>query len=108
MSSAASASSRAMAAISRSAWSRQSLFCDDGLPHHIPQRLLTIVHAPFDRVAALVESSDILRRLWFGKGWVQLIVIDPETARARRWREDGCRLQRRLEPYRYRLLKQEI
>ena len=41
------------------------------------------------RVAAPVESSDILRRL-FGKGWVQLIVIDPETARARRWREDGA------------------
>lgn len=68
---------------------RQSLFCDDGLPHHIPQRLLTVVQAPFDRVAALVESSDILRRL-FGKGWVQLIVIEPETARARRWREDGA------------------
>lgn len=68
---------------------RQSLFRDDGLPHHVPQRLLAIVHAPFDRVAALVETNDILRRL-FGKGWVQLIAIDPETARARRWREDGA------------------
>ncbi len=65
---------------------RQSLFKDDGTPFHVPQRLLAIVHAPTDRVARVVEANDILGRL-FGNGWVQLVVIDPETGRASRWRE---------------------
>lgn len=66
---------------------RQSLFTDDGAPFHVPQRLLTVVHAPRERVAALIESSDILTRL-FGNGWVTLVVIDPATGEARRWRRD--------------------
>lgn len=66
---------------------RQSLFTDDGTPFHVPQRLLTVVLAPFDRVERVVESNDILRRL-FGKGWVTLVVIDPHTGEALRWRRD--------------------
>lgn len=66
---------------------RQSLFNDAGEPYHLPQRLLTIVLAPLDRVETVVESNDILRRL-FGKGWVQLVVIDPKTGKALRWQED--------------------
>lgn len=66
---------------------RQSLFADDGTPFHVPQRLLTVVHAPFERVARVVEASDILQRL-FGNGWVTLVAIDPGTGRARRWRPD--------------------
>lgn len=66
---------------------RQSLFTDDGTPYHVPQRLLTVVLAPFDRVEKVVESNDILGRL-FGKGWVTLVVIDPHTGRALRWRRD--------------------
>lgn len=66
---------------------RQSLFTDDGTPFHIPQRLLTVVYAPLARVEAVVESHAILARL-FGKGWVQLVVIDPLTGRALRWRRD--------------------
>ena len=66
---------------------RQSLFTDDGTPFHVPQRLLTCVLAPFDRVAQVVESNDILGRL-FGNGWVTLVVIDPHTGRAMRWRRD--------------------
>ena len=67
---------------------RQSLFDDDGTPYHVPQRLVTVVVAPFARVAAAVESQDILRRL-FGNGWVHLIVIDPESGQARRWAHDA-------------------
>lgn len=66
---------------------RQSLFADDGTPFHLPQRLLTVVLAPFDRVRQVVESNDILGRL-FGKGWVTLVVIDPHTGDALRWRCD--------------------
>jgi hypothetical protein len=65
---------------------RQSLFADDGSPFHIPQRLLAVIVAPPERVAAIVEANDILDRL-FGNGWVQLVVIDPATGRAHRWRE---------------------
>ena len=66
---------------------RQSLFTDDGTPFHVPQRLLTVVLAPFGAVGRVVESHAILQRL-FGNGWVTLVVIDPETGRARRWRPD--------------------
>ena len=67
---------------------RQSLQHDDGSPYHVPQRLLTIVLAPSAQVEAVVAGSDILARL-FGKGWVHLVVIDPQTGQARRWRRDG-------------------
>ena len=68
---------------------RQSLFRDDGLPFHVPQRLLTVVLAPLARVEAVVAANDILARL-FGKGWVHLVVVDPETGLARRWRRDDA------------------
>ena len=68
---------------------RQSLFDDDGTPYHIPQRLLTVVLAPFERVEAIVTANDLLARL-FGNGWVTLVVIDPETGRALRWRRDDA------------------
>ncbi|MDE2410300.1 MAG: DUF2309 family protein [Sphingomonadales bacterium] len=67
---------------------RQSLFADDGTPFHVPQRLLAIVQAPRERVEAVVTAHDILGRL-IGNGWVNLVVIDPETGRACRWRRDG-------------------
>ena len=66
---------------------RQSLFDDAGDPFHVPQRLLTVVLAPLLRVQAVVEASDILRRL-FCNGWVQLVVVDPETGKCSRWRTD--------------------
>lgn len=68
---------------------RQSLFTDDGTPFHVPQRLLTIVLAPFELVERVVESNDILGRL-FGNGWVTLVVIDPSTGKALRWRRDDA------------------
>jgi uncharacterized protein YbcC (UPF0753/DUF2309 family) len=68
---------------------RQSLFNDDGVPFHIPQRLLTIVHAPFARVEQVVLANPILTRL-FGKGWVRLVVIDPTSGKARAWCADAA------------------
>jgi uncharacterized protein YbcC (UPF0753/DUF2309 family) len=67
---------------------RQSLFADDGQPFHVPQRLLTVVLAPPERVEAVIAANDILQRL-FGNGWVQLVVIDPATGKAARWRADS-------------------
>ena len=66
----------------------QSLFHDDGTPAHVPQRLLTIVYAPFALVEQVISTQAVLRRL-FGNGWVQLVVIDPDSGQARRWRSDG-------------------
>jgi uncharacterized protein YbcC (UPF0753/DUF2309 family) len=66
---------------------RQSLFADDGQPFHTPQRLLTVVLAPLEHVETIVEANDILGQL-FGNGWVQLVVIDPSTGKALRWRGD--------------------
>lgn len=68
---------------------RQSLFADDGTPFHVPQRLLTVVVAPPDRVQAIVESNDLLGRL-FDNGWVQLVVIDPLSGKARKWRSPAA------------------
>lgn len=68
---------------------RQSLFEDDGRPFHVPQRLLTIVVAPPGRVQTIVESNDLLSRL-FDNGWVQLVVIDPQSGEARKWRSPGA------------------
>lgn len=69
---------------------RQSLFGDEpgAMPWHVPQRLLTIVHAPFDRVDAVVRANPVLMRL-FGKGWVRLVAIDPATGKALRWADDS-------------------
>ena len=67
---------------------RQSIFTDDGTPYHVPQRLLTVVLAPFAMVEQVVESNDILGRL-FGNGWVTLVVIDPQSGKAMRWRRDA-------------------
>jgi uncharacterized protein YbcC (UPF0753/DUF2309 family) len=66
---------------------RQSLFTDDGTPFHVPQRLLTVVSAPFSLVERVVASNDILGRL-FGNGWVTLVVVDPLSGRASRWCAD--------------------
>lgn len=60
----------------------QSLFNDDGSPFHIPQRLLTIVHAPPERIEAVVDSQPVLQRL-FENDWVLLVCIDPRTGRQR-------------------------
>lgn len=67
---------------------RQSLFGDDGVPYHVPQRLLTVVHAPVDRVERIIAAHPILQKL-FGKGWVNLVVVDPHTGKAVRRRPDG-------------------
>ena len=80
---------------------RQSLFADHGAavsgpagtPWHIPQRLLTVVHAPFDRVEAVIAANPVLMRL-FGNAWVHLVVIDPASGKALRRASDAEMLPR--------------
>ena len=67
---------------------RQALFTDDGSPFHVPQRLMTVVLAPFALVEQVVEANDILGRL-FGNGWATLVAIDPGTGKAMLWRQDN-------------------
>ena len=67
----------------------QALFDDEGIPAHIPQRLLTIVHAPLDLVDKVVAGQNVLRRL-FGNNWVRLLVIDPETGTTTLWTEGNA------------------
>jgi len=54
----------------------QSLFRDDGLPFHLPQRLLTIVHAPTEMINSVIDAEPALQRL-FDNGWVTLVSVDP-------------------------------
>lgn len=67
---------------------KQALFADDGTPHHVPQRLLTIVYAPVGKVERVIAANAILQTL-FGNGWVNLVVIDPDTGKALRRRPNG-------------------
>jgi uncharacterized protein YbcC (UPF0753/DUF2309 family) len=52
---------------------------DQGLPHHEPLRLVTLIEAPFERARAAVENVVAVKRL-VRNGWIRLAVVDPETA----------------------------
>ncbi len=68
----------------------QSVYAADGQPFHEPQRLLTVVYAPRDRVDAIIKAQPVLQTL-FGNGWVTLANVDPDThtsyvlSRSLRW-----------------------
>ncbi|WP_280536424.1 DUF2309 domain-containing protein [Halopenitus sp. POP-27] len=54
----------------------QSLLAADDEPHHQPLRLSTVVHAPVDRVTAvLAENEDVAELL--DNDWLSLTVVDP-------------------------------
>ena len=57
---------------------------DGVLLRHAPLRLLTVVQAPLDRVAAVVERNPVLQKL-FGNGWVSLVVLDPSRDAPQRY-----------------------
>lgn len=59
----------------------QSVYATDDQNYHEPQRLLTVVYAPRSRLDAIIESQDVLRKL-FGNGWVNLVCIDPTVNQA--------------------------
>ncbi len=51
---------------------------DQGKPHHEPQRLITLIEAPFEHAVAAIESVVSVKRL-VRNGWVRALIIDPET-----------------------------
>lgn len=66
----------------------QSVMRPDGLPQHEPLRLLTVVHAPPERIEAVIQRNSVLKRL-FNNEWVALTAIDPRTGDVRQRRPDG-------------------
>lgn len=66
----------------------QSVLRPDGQPQHEPLRLLTVVHAPPERVEAVIQRNSVLKRL-FNNEWVAVTAIDPRTGDARHRQPDG-------------------
>jgi len=56
----------------------QSVYASDQKPYHEPQRLMTVVYAPKERIDAIVKQQPVLQKL-FGNGWVQLVCLEPKT-----------------------------
>jgi len=54
----------------------QSLMAADDTPYHQPLRLSTVVHAPVDRVTAVLADNDHLTTL-LDNDWLALTVVDP-------------------------------
>lgn len=54
----------------------QSLFSNDTDSFHEPIRLMVVVHAPRQKISALIFQESILNKL-FSNGWVLLSCIDP-------------------------------
>jgi uncharacterized protein YbcC (UPF0753/DUF2309 family) len=56
----------------------QSVYTSDKQAYHQPQRLLTIVYAPRERLHKVIKQQTLLQKL-FINGWVSLACIDPLT-----------------------------
>lgn len=56
----------------------QSVYSTDKEKYHTPQRLLTIVYAPREKLDGIIQLEAVLQKL-FGNGWVQLVSIDPQN-----------------------------
>ena len=59
----------------------QSVKSTDALNFHQPQRLLTVIYAPREKVSMIINRQDILKTLFFN-AWVHLIVIEPTENKA--------------------------
>lgn len=56
----------------------QSIMRSDDELYHEPQRLLTLVYAPKERLTQVIQKHPILQTLFFNQ-WVNLIVLEPQT-----------------------------
>lgn len=66
----------------------QSVMSSDEESYHEPQRLLTVVYAPKERVSQVIEKHAILKTLFFNQ-WVYLLVIDPTNGRVYQLKQSG-------------------
>ena len=55
----------------------QSVYISDIKAYHETQRLMTVVYAPRLMIDKIIDSQDILKKL-FGNDWITLSCIDPE------------------------------
>jgi len=58
------------------------------LHHHEPMRLLTIIEAPPDRIAPIIQKHTLLQHL-FHNQWVILVALDPATFNFYRYNPDS-------------------
>lgn len=62
---------------------------NDGSTHyHEPMRLLAIIEAPQERIAATIQKHAILQQV-FHNGWINLLAVDPETGTFHRYHSDS-------------------
>ncbi len=63
---------------------------DSGDVHlrHQPLRLMTVIQAPLESVAAVVARNPVLQTL-FGNEWVSLVVLDPANPEPQRYQTGG-------------------
>jgi uncharacterized protein YbcC (UPF0753/DUF2309 family) len=54
----------------------QSIAVNDRDIYHQPMRLLTVIHAPRQRISQVIQGHDILKKL-IGNGWVNFTCLDP-------------------------------
>lgn len=66
----------------------QSVMSTDTEAYHHPQRLLTVIHAPKDRVQAIIDKQSILQTLFYNE-WVHLVVMDPTTNHSYNFNSEG-------------------
>ena len=66
----------------------QSVKATDELDFHQPQRLLTVIYAPREKVSSIIERQEILKTLFFN-AWVHLIVIEPTENKAYQLQTNG-------------------
>jgi uncharacterized protein YbcC (UPF0753/DUF2309 family) len=59
----------------------QSVMMTDEESYHEPQRLLTVIYAPREKIKPIIERQEVLKTLFFN-GWVKLIAIEPEQNQA--------------------------
>ena len=66
----------------------QSVNSTDSQSYHLPQRLLTVIYAPRDKVSVIINRQEILKTLFFN-AWVHLIVIEPSENKAYQLKTNG-------------------
>jgi len=66
----------------------QSVNSSDSLNTHQPQRLLTVIYAPRDKVSMIIARQEILQTLFFN-AWVHVIVIEPSENKAYQLQTSG-------------------
>ncbi|WP_420427846.1 DUF2309 domain-containing protein [Algiphilus sp.] len=66
----------------------QSVLRPDGQAQHEPLRLLTVVHAPPERIESVIQRNGVLQRL-FDNEWVAVAAIDPRSGDVRQRQPGG-------------------